>query len=171
MSRSPSHHKCASTIAKLGTSERYCLTILRLWVEERLGIDKAGINWREGFAHAGIPSATVEAFDTFMMIVASTAKRQLDVRPSTSGCVSKDELEFLKLVSCVQAGCFPKFQHILSGWIPTTAVRAATMPFAMVAGALDTKAIRIHDTKVPLADRTNNVSHLGEVDWSSQTMH
>ena len=130
------------TIKHLGASELFCLTCLRLWVEECLQKDTTETGWREGFAQAGIPPSSVHAFDMFMTIISKTAERPIDVRQSTCHCMSQDEARFLGMIAAVQAGCFPMFQNLLGEWIPVTAIRAATMPIAMLAGALDARSLR-----------------------------
>ena len=108
-------------------------------------------DWRDGFGQAGIPSASIHAFDMFMTIISKTALRPIDVRRSTCHCMSQDEARFLGMIAAVQAGCFPMFQNLLGEWIPVTAVRAATMPISMLAGALDARSLRL-----PPATRTDN---------------
>ncbi len=159
------------TIKNLGAAELFCLTCLRLWVEECLKSKKSDQDWRDGFGQAGIPAASIHAFDMFMTIISKTALRPIDVRRSTCHCMSQDEARFLGMIAAVQAGCFPMFQNLLGEWIPVTAVRAATMPISMLAGALDARALRL-----PPATRTDNPANVpthtfGRYDQGSQQIH
>ncbi len=159
------------TIKHLGASELFCLTCLRLWVEECLNKQKADQNWRDGFAQAGIPAASVHAFDMFMTIISKTAERPIDVRQSTCQCMSQDEARFLGMIAAVQAGCFPMFQNLLSEWIPVTAVRAATMPISMLAGALDACSLRLPPAVKSQPSDVFQRKMLARMDQGSQQIH
>lgn len=159
------------TIKHLAAPELFCLTCLRLWVEECLEKQRPGTDWRDGFAQAGIPSSSVHAFDMFMTIVSKTALRPIDVRQSTCQCMSQDEARFLGMIAAVQAGCFPMFQNLLGEWVPVTAIRAATMPISMLAGALDACSLRLPPTTKSAKAETFQANMLARMDQGSQRIH
>ena len=159
------------TIKNLGAAEMFCLICLRLWVEDCLDTKNSKHDWRDGFDRAGIPTASVHAFDMFMTIISKTASRPIDVRRSTCHCMSQDEARFLGMIAAVQAGCLPMFQNLLGEWLPVTAVRAATMPISMLAGALDARSLRL-----PPATRTDHDANIpthtfARYDQGSQQIH
>lgn len=159
------------TIKHLGASELFCLTCLRLWVEECIDTKKADKDWRDGFSKAGIPTASVHAFDMFMTIISKTAERPIDVRRSTCHCMSQDEARFLGMIAAVQAGCFPMFQNLLGEWIPLTALRAATMPIAMLAGALDACSLTLPPAVKSEPAENFQRKMLTRMDQGSQRIH
>ncbi len=159
------------TTQALGASELFCLTCLRLWVEECIDAGHRETGWRDGFTQAGIPTASVHAFDMFMTIISKTAQRPIDVRKSTCSCMSQDEARFLGMIAAVQAGCFPMFQNLLAEWLPVTAIRAATMPIAMLAGALDACSLRLQTPAKSDKPNAFTADRLARIDQGSHQIH
>ncbi len=142
-------------LARLRTSELLLVTTLRLFAAAHCHPDGA-IDWRGGLAASGAGCCAVPAFDALFGIVATTARRSLDVRCRHCPSLSHDEGRLLQLVSLLQHGRAWEARDILSGWLAPTAVRLAVLPAKGLAAALARA-----DLVVPLRHRMAGAAENG----------
>jgi hypothetical protein len=130
-------------LAELCTAELFVMSSLRLWVLPYT--DPAGRHpdWRHGFARAGIAEAGADGFDALFQIVASTARRSLDVRSPRCTRLGEDEAWLLQLTSLLQQRRSLDTAAILGDWLPSAAVRMAMEPAERFAASLTERGLHL----------------------------
>lgn len=125
-----------TVLGELRTSELLVISCLRLWVHTYCGCTCGYPDWREGVEQAGIGSVGATGFDTLWRIVASAARRALDIRPIYCAHLGDDEGRFLSLLALLQHGQVLHAKSVLTDWCPASAARLAITPAHAFALAL-----------------------------------
>lgn len=118
----------------LQTAEMFLVATLRLWAAPHRNPTETHPHWHQGFEAAGLEDTGTSAFDAFFRIVATAARRPLDVRCVRCAHLGEDEAWFLQLIRLLQRNHMMEAEAILATWLPPTASRAA-MPYAAIVAA------------------------------------
>lgn len=88
--------------------------------------------------------AAFGAFDHFLRLVVTGARRQIEINCPSCRAVSSDEQTMLALVAALQAGDKMTGYILLGEWLHPAAVRLAYDPVQFVADVFDDAEITIH---------------------------
>jgi hypothetical protein len=124
-----------TTLFELCTAELFVVTVLRLWAAGFGGAARF-VDWASAFHAVGIEQGGAPAFGSLMRVVASAARRPLDVRPRQCRGLGRDEGLLLRLVSLVQHDRLVEASALLADWLPRAAVRLAVRDACVLADAL-----------------------------------
>jgi hypothetical protein len=132
-----------TALAALCTAELFVVSSLRLWVLPYT--DPAGQHpdWRHGFARAGIAETGADGFDALFRIVASMARRSLDVRCPRCARLGGDEAWLLQLASLLQQRHSLDAAAILGDWLPLATVPMAMAPAERFAVGLTERGLHL----------------------------
>jgi hypothetical protein len=119
-------------LAELRTAELLVVASLRLWRDPA----RSRPDWCGGFAAAGLEAQDIAAFDRLIRIVATAARRDLDIRCRTDTRLGAEEARMLRLVSLLQRNRRPEAAVLLGDWVPPAAARVALSPAQRFAAAL-----------------------------------
>ena len=121
-------------MSALRTAESLLLVTLRLYALRRYV--RNAPDWRNGLRAAGVSEFTLTALGGFLTVIASSARRSLEVRSLRYGYVSEDEDRFLRVIGALQNRRPHEAAEILGAWLPASACRLAVDPAELLANGL-----------------------------------
>jgi len=140
-------HTCATPesgveIETLSLSEQFLVWSVRAWVDGyKAGTGRAGL-LREGFALAGAADGWL-LIEELMTIIASTAKRPLDVRCLACRTLGEDEVPLLAAIAGLQQEDEAPAVVMVGNWLPPSAARVALALLTRLASALHQAGMRL----------------------------
>lgn len=123
-------------LAELRTAELFVTTTLRLWVLPHTKPEGDHPEWWQGFLRLGVDAGGMAGFDTLLRLVATSARRTLDVRCPRCAKLGADEAWLLQMLSLLQRGQEAQAMAILADWLPPAGARIALAPAESLAAAL-----------------------------------
>ena len=130
-------------VTELRAAELFAVMALRFWAAGYRDPTDDFSQWQRGFAAAEISDDGVIAFNALFLVVASAARRPLDLRCSKCQSLGEDDAWFLQLLGLLQRDCVTGAELLLMVWLPPAAARTA-LPFVIVlAGAMADRDLKI----------------------------
>ena len=140
-------HACATPepgveIETLSFSEQFLVWSVRAWVDGyKAGTGRAGL-LREGFALAGATDGWL-LVEELMSIIASTARRPLDVRCLACRTLGEDEAPLLAAIAGLQQDDEAPAVVTVGNWLPPSAARVALALLTRLASELRQAGMRL----------------------------
>lgn len=140
-------HACATPepgveIETLSFSEQFLVWSVRAWVDGyKAGTGRAGL-LREGFALAGAADGWL-LVEELMSIIASTAKRPLDMRCLACRTLGEDEAPLLAAIAGLQQEDEAPAVVTVGTWLPPSAARVALELLTRLARELRQAGMRL----------------------------
>lgn len=140
-------HACSTAepgveIETLSFSEQFLIWSIRAWVDGfKSGTGRAGL-LREGFALAGASDGWLMV-EELMSIIASSAKRPLDVRCLACKTLGDDEAPLLSAIAGLQHDQEGPATATFEEWLPPSAARIALKLLGRLAGELGRAGLRL----------------------------
>lgn len=132
-----------TTFQSLRFAEQFTIWSVRKWVEQMRAMPRNVSSIRQAFDESDV-GAAFSAFDHFMRLVVSGARRQIEVNCPSCRVVSSDEEALLALVAALQAEDKITAYILLGEWLHPAAVRLAYDPVQFVADVFDDAGISLY---------------------------
>jgi hypothetical protein len=124
-----------TSLFDLRTPELFIVTVLRLWAAGH-GDTIRPADWPNAFRAVGIEEGAAPAFGSLIRIVASAARRPLDIRVRHCRWLGGDEGRLLRLISLMQRDRLVEASAVLADWLPPAAARLVMRDAQILADAL-----------------------------------
>lgn len=142
MSSTKLSHGQGLPVSGLCTAENVLVTVLRLWIENRLGQDD-NCRWRTGLLSAGLAEDVSSAFDSAMIVTTISLCHPLEIRGHGHMLISEDEHRILNIIDLLQQNSFTGAGYVLSRWLPPAAVREVMPMFHKLATAMVHRGLKL----------------------------
>jgi len=119
----------------LAPAERWLVGAIRYWVRQLQQNESTVPALERQFERIGQPDAA-QALHAFMVVVATSASRTIDVRCPNCRSVSSDEAGMLAAVASLQRDGGDAAEGILGVWLPNAAARIGRTHLAVLASGL-----------------------------------